>query len=561
VTAKTVWRAVAEALETEGVEYVFGLPGNPKHLIYDLTERTKIKFVLVRDESSAAACAYAYARLARRPGVVFSNPGPGITNLVTGLLEATSGSLPVIAISNGVVLAHDGRGAFQELDSVALMRPVTKWAARIVDPATATWTLERAFARATNGRPGAIYIEVPSDLADREVEMPAYRPAMPRHRTRPSAEALEAAGALLAKARRPLLLCGSGAVWSGAASEVRQLAETLGGPVFTTPGGRGIVGEDDPLSLGQVGLYFTALGKHYYEEADLILSVGSRLEAFSTNSWAYWPKGARFIQIDIDPEAIGLNWRPDIGLVGDAALAIAELGRALPPLDRDARRERLERLATAKRRFLEETAAEAARKESPVRVPYVLAAVNKVFGRDTILCKENGGADLWCYYWPWYRVLDIDACVPMAEQTAMGMGVIGTIGAKLARPDRKVVCIAGDGAMNMAMMELATAAELKCGVTWIVLNNRALGWVQYNQLLNRKPFVATQFEVAADFVQIAEAQGCRGFRAVAPDEVEPALEAALAANASGFPALVDVSIRKHDYPQHFQDIHKARLEH
>jgi acetolactate synthase-1/2/3 large subunit len=441
------------------------------------------------------------------------------------------------------------------------MRPVTKWATRIVDPATTTWTVQRAFARAINGRPGAVYIDVPSDLADRAVDMPAYRPSPARHRTRPSAEAIEAAGPLLAGARQPLILCGSGAVWSEAAPQVRRLAEALGAPVFTTPGGRGIIAEDDPLSLGQVGLYFTALGKRYYDGADLIVSVGSRLEAFSTNSWAFWPKGARMVQIDVDPESIGLNWRPEVGVVGDAALALDDLLAALPPIDAGARRQRLQQLAESKRRFLGEIAAEAPRAETPIRVPQVLAAVNKVFGRDTILCKENGGADLWCYYWPWYRVLDVDGCVPMAEQTAMGMGVIGTIGAKLARPDSKVVCITGDGAMNMAMMELATAAEQKCGVTWIVLNNRALGWVQYNQLLNGKPFLATGFEVAADFVRIAEAQGCLGIGVTAPEEVEPALEEALAANARGVPVLIDVAIRKHDYAQHFEDVHKARLEH
>ncbi|MGH8130177.1 MAG: thiamine pyrophosphate-binding protein [Steroidobacteraceae bacterium] len=561
MTVKTVWRAVAEALAAEGVEYVFGLPGNPKHLIYDLSEHTKIKFVLVRDEQYAVACAYAHARLTRKPAVVFSNPGPGITKLVTGLLEATSGSLPVIAITNGVVMAHDGMGAFQELDSVAMMRAVTKWATRLIDPRKVHWTMQRAFSLAINGRPGGIYIDVPSDLAGMKFELPDYRPSPGRHRMRPDAPKARAAAALLAGAERPLLLCGSGAVFSGAAPQVRVLAERVGMPVFTTPGGRGIYPEDDALALGQVGLYFTAAGKSYYDAADLIVSVGSRLEAFSTNSWEFYPAGAKLVQIDIDPHAIAMNWRPDVAVVGDAALALDDIADVLPPINASRRTARLAGITAAKDAYLRQTAAEAAQRCKPIRVPQVLAAINAIFGRDTILVNENGGADLWCYYWPYYRVLDIDDCVPMAEQTAMGFGIAGTIGTKLARPGKNVVCVTGDGAMNMALTELATAAEWKCGVTWVVLNNRALGWVQYDQLLNHKPFIATNFEVAADFVKIAEAQGCRGVRVEDPGDVEAALAAALAANREGVPFLVDIAIRKHDYPPHFVDVHKARLEH
>src|SRR6185437_5247390 len=229
----TVWRAVADALDKEGTDYVFGLPGNPKHLVYDLAEHTPVKFVLVRDEKSAVSCAYAYARLKRKPGVVFSNPGPGITSLVTGMLEATSGSLPVIAIVNGVVESHNGMGAFQELDAVALMRPVTKWAVRITDPKKISWTIERAFAIAMNGRPGAVFVEIPSDLADITVEIPPYRAGYQRHRSRPDAVAIKEAVAVIDRAERPVLVCGSGAVFAGAAAGVTELADRAGIPVMT----------------------------------------------------------------------------------------------------------------------------------------------------------------------------------------------------------------------------------------------------------------------------------------------------------------------------------------
>ena len=553
---KTVWRAVAEALEAEGVQHLFGLTGNALHLVADIQRHTDIKLVLVRHEHSGVACAYAYARLSAAPAVCFGNPGPGITNMATGLLEATSGCLPVICITNGVAAANDGKGAFQELDSVALMRPVTKWAVRATLAERVPWILERAFSIARNGKPGAVFIDIPSDLGLTEANIPAYRAAQPRHPSRAAPASVKAAARALAASRRPLMICGSGAVSSGAFRQVSALAERLAMPVFTTPGGRGIVCEDAPLSLGQVGLYFSELGKAYYDRADLVLSVGSRLEEFSTGAWRYFPDGARLIQLDIDAETIGMNWRPDVALVGDAALTLEDLGAALRGIDRKAAQRRRAALERAKARHLRQVAAEGKSREGQLRTPQILHALNRIFGHDTILVHENGGADLWSYYWPYYRVLDIGDCVPMAEQTAMGMGVIGAIGAKLARPRKKVVCVTGDGALQMAMMELATAAEQRCGVTWIVLNNQALDWPQYFLTLEGRRDGVTDFEVSPDFAQLAEAQGCVGITVRSPNQIEPALAAALKANRRGEPVLIDCHIPKHDYPKQFTRFHR-----
>ena len=552
----TVWRAVAEALKAESVKHIFGLPGNPLHLVDDVEKHTDIKIVLVRHEHSGVACAYAYARLTGGPAICFGNPGPGITNMVTGLLEATAGCLPVICITNGVGMAADGKGAFQELDSVALMRPVTKWAVRPTTPESIPWVMQRAFSLACNGKPGAVFIDIPSDIGLVEVEMPAYRPALGRLRSRAEATDLKAAAKLLAGARRPLMVCGSGAVAAGAARAVAELAEALAMPVFTTPGGRGIIAEDAELSLGQVGLYFSEVGKAYWDRADLILSVGSRLEDFSTGSWGYYPPRARFIQLDLDADSIAMNWRPDVALVGDAALTLAELRTTLRGIDRPAARKRLAALGRAKARYQRQVSAEGAVRSGPLRTPQILHALNQVFGHDTIMVHENGGADLWSYYWPYYRVLDVGDDVPMAEQTAMGMGVIGAIAAKLARPGKKVVCVTGDSALQMAMMELATAAEQGCGITWIVLNNQALGWPQYIQVLEGRPCTATDFAVSPDFAMLAESQGCKGLTVRTPTEIEPALGEALRANRRGVPVLIDCRIPKHDYPPHFTRYHQ-----
>lgn len=557
---KTAWKSVVEALKAEGVERIYGLPGNPLHLVADLVRESDIDIVLVRHEHSAVACAYADARLSNRPAVCFGNPGPGITNMVTALLEATCASLPVIALSNGTPASSDGKGAFQELNSMALMRPVTKWAERPTDPAKLPWVMQRAFSLAQNGRPGAVFIDIPSDIALVEAEIPDYRPSLGRHLSRPTAQAATAAAALLAKAERPLLLCGSGAVSANAAGPLMALAQAAGTPVFTTPGGRGVFPEGHDLSLGQVGLYFTKVGKEYYDSADLVISVGSRLEEFSTGSWHYFPDRAKFVQIDIDPAAIAMNWRPDLALIGDAALALEDIRAALGPAEVATAAARRSRIVANKETYQAQVDAECAQQQTPIRPRQVVAAINRVFGRDTVMMHENGGADLWSYYWPYYKVLDVGDCVPMAEQTAMGMGVIGAIAAKLAKPGKNVVCVTGDAAMQMAMMELATAAERKCGVTWVVLNNHALGWPQYLQVLDNQPQTATDFQQHVDLAQIALAQGCLGIRIDDPAAVDGALERALQANRKGRPALIEFHIAKHDYPEHFERFHREVFE-
>jgi acetolactate synthase-1/2/3 large subunit len=514
---------------------------------------------LNRHEHSGVACAFAQARVTGKPAVCFGNPGPGITNLATGLLEAHSASLPVIALANGVPLAIDGQGAFQELDAIAHLKPVTKWAVRIVDPATTPWVMARAFDIAVNGRPGPVFIEVPSDIGLQDVAMPAYAPSLGRHLSRPAAVDVAAAARALAQAKRPLIWCGSGAVSSGAFDRVLDLAERLGAPVMTTPGGRGVIAEDHPLALGQTGLYFTQAGKAYHDAADLFFAIGTRLEEFSTGGWLYWPDGVKLVQLDIEPEAIALNKRPDVALAGDAALGLDDVIAALDGIDMAARETRMSEVAATRTAYLDTTDAECAEHLTPIRTRQVMHAMNQVFGHGTIICHENGGADLWSYYWPYYTVLDAGCSVPMGEQTAMGIGIIGTIGAKQAAPDKNVVCVTGDGAAQMAMLEFATAAEQKCGVTWVVLNNKAFGWPQYGQILIGQQQVATNFLVAADLVAIAHAQGCQGEHIDKPGDVMPALERALAANKKGVPYLLDIAIEKHDYPPHFVAHHEATM--
>jgi acetolactate synthase-1/2/3 large subunit len=548
-----------EALQVEGVEHLFGLPGNPLFLYDDLYDAPDITPVLVRHEAAGVFMAMVYGRLRGQPGVCYGSPGPGMSNLVSGLLEAWSGCFPVVALASSPSRVYEGMGAFQETDSLALARPVTKWAVRVDVPERIGWTVARAFALASTGKPGPVYVEIPADVAVAEVDMPEYRPLPRPIRCAPDPALADQAVALLKESRRPVIWAGGGVILSRAAAELQELAKALPAPVLTTPQGRGSIPEDHPLSFGQVGLYRTKSTAMAYDDADLVLIVGSQCEEFQSGLWKQFPQGAKLIEIDIDAAQLGRNWVPDIGLVADAQLAMRQLAHALEgdETGRERRRARMMQLEKAKSEYESQVEAECNTVEKPVRAKRVVHAINRVFGRSTVLVHENGGQDLWSYYCPYYKVLQEEGCVAPAEQTCMGFGVTGVIGAKLARPDRYGVCVTGDGAFQMFLGELGTAVQCKAAVTWIVLNNRSLGWVKYVQKTVGERYIATDFASQPDFVQVAASAGCHGVRVENPKDVEPALEQARRANDAGQPAVMDVLVETWDtYAPGFYDFHK-----
>ena len=313
----TGWQMVVQSLKAEGIKYVFGLPGSPSCLYDALYDEPAIKPVLVRHEATGGFMAMAYALLTGEPAVCFASPGPGIANLVPALLEALATCAPVIAPCTGISGHNDGKGAFQETDQVGIMKPVTKWAMRIPYAERIPWAMRRAFSLATNGQPGPIFLEVPVEVGAAQAETGAYLPAERYIRPAGDPARIKQAAQLMAEAKRPLLVAGGGALRSGAHAQVRTLAELLGMPVMTTPSGRSIIPEDHGLSIGQVGLYRTRLGMKAFEEADLLVTVGSRNEEFQTGAWRIFPPGAKYVQIDIESFEIGRHI--GIFLVGERA--------------------------------------------------------------------------------------------------------------------------------------------------------------------------------------------------------------------------------------------------
>ncbi len=539
------WEAIARMVRAQGVDFTFGLGDTHLQLYAAVTDG--LNAVNVRYEGSAPFMAMAYSRVTGRPGVCSASTGPGVANLVPGTLEALSGCSPLVILCQSINQKTEGMGEFQECDQLGMMRPVTKWAARVHDIERLSWYVRRAFSLAMNDQPGPVYVEIPYDVGgdithglNVDIVEPPYTPAA-RYRTAGDPDMVSRAVDLLLEAERPVAIAGNGAMLSGAGGAFRELVETVGIPFVTTPGGRGVISERHPLALGVTGLYRNMLAKGYIESADLVITIGSRNEAFQTHRWKDFPAGAKYIQVDVLAGEIGRNWLPDVAVVGDATLVI----RAM--LDEVRRRKmsgrlspeaRLEELEARKAKLLEDVESECAGGGLPVSAKRYVHEVGRVFGDNTILVNENGSQDAWSYVYPFYTVGDDSMCVTVAEQTCMGMGVVGAIAAKLARPDKKVVCITGDGAFQMYMKELPTAAQYGVGCTWVVLNNRAFGWPMYYQM-QTVGWNTTSVDVQSDFAAVARASGCHGRRIDGPDEIRPALEEALELNYKGVPVVLD----------------------
>ena len=561
VSSSGAWTAIVAALQAEGVDYVFGLPGDPQHLydaLYAAEPTGGPRAVGVRYETSGAFMAMAYTRVSGKIAACFGCPGPGIANLVPGVLEAFSGCTPMLILGVRSSRLTYGMGAFQETDHIGMMRPITKWATTVETAERIPWTIRRAIQIATTGQRGPVYVELPADISLGTWEMEAYQPAVTNLRPGPDPAAIAAAADAIAAAKRPLIITGGGAILSDAGAAVTALSATFGIPVQTTPAGRGSVPETHDLFTGLVGLYRTTLPRQVYEEADVIVTVGSRLEEFQ-GGMSYLRPDATFVQIEIDPFEIGRNWRPHVAIQADARLAVEALHAALASrgVDFGARAAEIRgRRAAVIVAAAADVAASIATGEMPMKGKAIVHTINQVFGHDTIICKENGGQDLWAYYWPYYQVLDAGCCVPPAEQTAMGYGIIGAMAAKLAAPDKFVVSTSGDGAFQMSCHEIGTAAQYQIPVTWVVMDDHSFGWVQWiqrRQLDGR--IVATQFDPAIDILATARAANIDGVAVAHPSELAAALQQAKAANEAGKPFVVVVPVDQAHHHAEFDIFH------
>jgi acetolactate synthase-1/2/3 large subunit len=331
------------------------------------------------------------------------------------------------------------------------------------------------------------------------------------------------------------------------------LAERLDAPVVTTPSGRGSISEEHRLSFGLVGLYRTESSARPLDEADAVLFVGTRLEEFQTGLGRYLPASAKLIRVDVDAFEVARNIRPDVAIVGDARLVLRQLAAAVPPVSG---RPWTSELVAFKHEFEDRVALECAPEGEGLKTKQIVHALNRVFDDGFILVNENGGQDLWSYYCPYLKVTQPRGCVAPAEQTVMGLGVAGAIGAKLARPEASVVCVTGDGAFQMYMKEIPTAVQYGAPLLWIVLDNASLHWVKWITRATGEKYHAVDFEAQPDLVAIGRASGAHAERVEAAGDLLEALARAKRALSDGTPAVLVCGIDTWDYPAGFAHFHR-----
>ena len=540
--------AAVRMLQLHGVEVIFGLCGDTSLPFYDALQRLDhgITHVLTRDERSAAYMADAYARVSGKVGVCEGPSGGGATYILPGVAEANDSSVPLLAIVTDIAVGSRGRFTLTELDQKALFRPITKWNTVIDRAADVPGAFRTAFAEMTGGRPGAVHIGFPFDvqaapLDDAEVHGDAAHGATPRERPRPDEAAVAAAAKAIAEAQRPLFICGGGVVISHAEAALQALAERIAAPVAVSISGQGSIADDHPLSLGVVGSNGgTPETRRLVDGADLVIFVGCRAGSVTTERGQHPdPERARVVHIDVDAATIGVNYRAEAALVGDARACLEALHDAVG--DRSAQNARTAaavatEVAAAKSEKFAAFRVLAESDETPIRPERLVADLRAVLPPDAIVTVDPGTP---CPYFAAFYECNLTGRHMVANRAhgALGYALPAALGAAFARPQAKCVAVMGDGAFGFVAGELETVARLGLPVTLVVISNATFGWIKAGQKANfQGRYFSVDFDVT-DHAAVAAAYGVKSWRVSEPGELRRTL--AEAAGHDG-PTLVDV---------------------
>ena len=515
--------AIVQGLLAHDINTVFALPGAQIYGLIDALAKNQdvIRTIGARHEQACAYMAFGYARASGKPGVFAVVPGPGILNAAAALLTAHSSNVRVLALTGDIPSRGKGRerGALHELrDQLAILRSITKWAEHIEHPTQAALLVARAFQEMSSGRQGAAALQAPWDYFTSTANVgPAVRLA-PLPTPALDLDAVDEAARLIADSRAAMLFVGSGALH--ASEEITALAETMGAPVVTFRGGKGVVASDHPLGLSM------AAGQRLWPQTDVAVVLGSRFELLDMR-WRYRPAGLKIIRIDIDPAELR-RLRAQIGIVGDAAAGARALTQALQRIGTPKRRDEL--IAKAK-----EEAAAAIRAIQP-QVDY-LNVIREVLPRNGFFVDEisqMGFAAMFAF-----PVYEPRTFVTSGHQGTLGYGFPTALGVKVAFPDRPVVSVSGDGGFMFAVQELATAVQYGINLVTVVFNNESYGNVLRDQQQQFDGRVLGSELVNPNFVSLAESFGVSASRVSSPQELRPALERAFAADR---PVLIEVRV-------------------
>ena len=536
-------QAIIASLEAEGVDTLFGYPGGQAIKIYDaLYDSTKIRHILARHEQGAVHEADGYARATGKVGVVLVTSGPGATNTVTGIATAYMDSVPLVVITGQVTRGVIGTDAFQEADIVGITMPVVKHSFLLQSTDDLTKTFREAFYIASTGRPGPVLIDIPSDLAGAQmvfrypdhIDIPSYRPNY-----RGNAKQVKQAVEYIRAATRPLLMVGGGVVSSHACDEVVELAEKMQIPVVTTLLGKAAMPCSNPLNLGPVGMHGSKYANMAVTECDLLIAVGARFSDRVTGKLSEFAPHAKVIHIDIDPAEIGKVRDPQVPIVGDAQGVVAAINARLDKVEAQPRSaEWVETVFEWRERwpFYTEDFVDYPDRIAPEQVLEALS--NKLDPHESVVTTEVGQHQMWAHQHVHRE--ESRTFISSGGLGTMGFGFPAAIGAKIGRPDAQVVCVAGDGSIQMNIQEMTTASYYGINVKVLIMNNSVLGMVhQWQNLFYDERYSETILPDLPDFVKVAEAYNWQAERVEKPEDLEGALKRLIEADR---PALLDMRI-------------------
>jgi acetolactate synthase I/II/III large subunit len=529
-----------ECLKAEGVDTVFGIPGGANLPTYDALYDSGIRHIQCRHEQGAGHAAEGYAKASGRVGVALATSGPGATNLVTAIADAMMDSVPTVFITGQVRTDLLGTDGFQEADVTGITMPIVKHSLMIQEPREIPTAIHEAFHIARTGRPGPVLVDIPTDLSRTDIpyepvdtlSLPGYQPT-----TEGNAKQIRLAAKALANSRRPVIYAGGGVINADASKELFEFVTSDRFPITCTLMGLGGFPADHDQWLGMLGMHGTRTANYSMDEADLICAVGARFDDRITGKLSEFAPRAKFIHIDVDPAEISKNVPAHIPIVGDAKKVLQKLTREYRALETDA--DRLDGWWQRIRGWQEKHPLRYDDSEdSEIKPQFMVQAMHQATGGDAIITSDVGQHQMWAAQW--YPFTQPRQWINSGGLGTMGFGLPSAMGAKAARPDQTVVCLAGDGSLIMNCQELATCVTEDIAVKVFIMNNGYLGMVrQWQELFWDRRYSSVKMSSSPDWVKLADAFGAVGMRVEDKADVVEAMRTALATEG---PVVLDVRV-------------------
>ena len=522
---------VIECLKEQGVDTVFGYPGGAILNVYDelYKHSDEITHILTSHEQGAAHAADGYARATGKVGVCFATSGPGATNLVTGIATAYMDSIPVVAITCNVGVALLGKDSFQEIDIAGITMPITKHNYIVKDVNDLADTIRKAFVIAQAGRPGPVLIDIPKDVTANKTEYVPEKitPVQPSEDI--CREDLDHALAMIRESMKPYIFVGGGAVLSGASKELYEFVKKVDAPVTDSLMGKGAFPGTDDLYTGMLGMHGTKTSNYGVSECDLLIVLGARFSDRVTGNAKKFASHAKILQFDVDAAEMNKNVLIDEGVIGDLKVVLSQINKELEQQDHA---DWIAKIRDYKEKYPLTYHPEG------LTGPYVVEEIYRQTEGKAIIVTEVGQNQMWAAQF--YKYTEPRTLLTSGGLGTMGYGLGASLGAKMGRPDKVVVNVAGDGCFRMNMNEIATAVRHNIQIIQVVVNNHVLGMVrQWQDLFYGQRYSATVLNDAVDFVKLAEAMGAAGFRATSREEFQETFAKAL---QLGKPVVIDCQI-------------------